>query len=74
MEKEVEIVTINNNDYAILKEITYKDNDYLYLSNLKDAGDTMIRKLSKDNKELIVPLESDEEFDLACALIFKKNK
>lgn len=68
--KDVEIVEINNNNYVILKEVKHKDTSYLFLSNLEDEEDTMIRKVKGDS---IIPLASEEEFEIACNLLVKEG-
>lgn len=73
MKKDLEIVNIEDIDYAILKEVTYKNNIYLYLSNIDNPTDVFIRKSLVDNKLEVIPLENDDEFNLACALIFQKR-
>ena len=47
---------------------------YIYLSNVIDRDDTLIRKSSKDEEDLYIPLESEEEFELACLLLFRNKK
>lgn len=74
MEKELEIVEIDKKEYYIIKEIAHGNNIYLYLSNVDDDDDMMIRKTTNQDKDLIVPLSSKEEFDIACALMFSKEK
>lgn len=74
MEKELEIIEIDKKEYYIIKEIAHGDNIYLYLSNVDDDDDMMIRKTTNQDKDLIVPLSSKEEFDIACALMFSKEK
>lgn len=73
MEKELEVITIDNKDYAIIKEKEYNDTTYIFLSNVTNPDDIMIRKSSETDKELFVPLESDKEFNIACLLLFKND-
>lgn len=68
MEKSFEIVEVNNKQYIVLKEIDYNMNNYLYLSNLDNPKDILIRK-----NELL-PLESIDEYELACNLLLKETK
>lgn len=70
MEKEVEVIAIDNKRYAVIKEITHNDNTFLYLSNLEDEEDTLIRKVDKNQKDLVIPIE-EQEFELACSLLLK---
>lgn len=74
MEKELEIVEIDNKEYYIIKEIPHGNNIYLYLSNVANDDDMMIRKTTSQDKDLIVPLSSKQEFDIACALMFSNQK
>lgn len=67
---EVEVIDINDTSYIVLKEVKYKDTSYLYLSNINDEEDTMIRKT---DGEMIVPLASEEEFEIACNLLVKEG-
>ncbi len=71
MEQEVEVVTIDQKEYAIIKEITLTDTTYVYLSNLVDIDDVMIRKYDKNDKDLIIPLSSEAEFKIACQAFFR---
>lgn len=68
--KDVEVVEIDNSTYVILKEVTHKDTSYLYLSNINDEDDMLIRKV---DKEMLVPLENEEEFEIACNLLIKEG-
>ena len=68
--KEFEVVEINEMSYIILKEVTYKEISYLYLSNVNDEEDTLIRKAEGD---MIIPLTSEEEFEIACNLLIKEG-
>ena len=69
--KDLELVEINDTSYVVLKEVKHKDTSYLYLSNINDEDDMMIRKTG-DNDTLI-PLESEEEFEVACNLLIKEG-
>lgn len=71
MEKELEIITLGNIDYYILSEVKNNGTTYIYLANVLDRDDTLIRKSSKDDEDLFIPLESEEEFELACLLLFR---
>ena len=67
--KDLEVIDIDDKSYLILKEVTKDKKTFLYLSNINDEEDTLIRKLEKD---VILPLESDKEFELACNLFIKE--
>lgn len=66
---ELEVITVNDKEYVIIKEVQHNDTTFLYLSNLVDENDTLIRK--RDKKNDVFPLESEEEFELACNLLLK---
>lgn len=74
MEKEVEIITLGDKEYYILNEVMRNGTTYIYLSNVVDKDDILIRKSSKEYDNLYVPLESEEEFELACLLLFRNKK
>ena len=69
--KDLEVITIDGEDYLILKEVKHENVSYFYLSNVNNEEDTLIRKSDKKDKDLLVPLESDMEFELACNLLLK---
>lgn len=74
MEKELEIIEIDNKEYYVMKEVVRGENVYFYLSNVNDFNDIMIRKSSSKERDLVIPLENKEEFDIACALLFTKGE
>ena len=67
-------------DYSLEDNIKYlheakrNGTTYLYLSNVDDIDDTLIRKSSSEDETLFIPLESEEEFELACLLLFRNKK
>lgn len=71
--QEFEVMTIDNKEYLIVNEIEHKGNNYIYLVNPLNELDVMIRKQSKEDKDLYIPLNEDE-FNLANLLLFKKSK
>jgi hypothetical protein len=61
--------------YMVLDEIDNKEITYVYLSNIEDEEDFCIRKVDNmKNSELLIGLDSDEEFDKALLLYTKKNQ
>lgn len=70
MERELNAVQIDDKTYLIVKEITKNDKKYIYLSNIDNKEDILIRRL-EDNKA--VPLNNDKEFELACSLFIKET-
>ncbi len=69
---EFEIITINDKEYAILNEVQDDENSYIYLANIADHDDIMIRKRSHDDTTLYIPLDDDEEFQLANLLLLRQ--
>ena len=67
--KDLEVVEIDDKSYLILKEVIKDNKTYLYLSNINDEEDTLIRKLENND---VLPLENDKEFELACNLFIKE--
>lgn len=62
---KMNLITLENNqDYIILSTIELKDKKYFVLVNELNDKDLCIRKviLNKDNKEVLVKLDSNEEF------------
>lgn len=74
MEKKLEVITLGDKDYFILNEVKRNGVTYIYLSNVEDRDDTLIRKSSKDDDSIFIPLETEEEFELACLLLFRHKK
>lgn len=74
MIKDVEIITLGDKDYYILNEAKRNGVTYIYLSNVEDKDDILIRKSSNDDDSSYVPLESEDEFELACLLLFRNKK
>ena len=71
--KELEVVLIDEVEYFVIKEAKQGDLSFLYLSNVDDPEDTLIRKIdNKDNPDMMLPLASEEEFELACNLFLNE--
>ena len=68
-EREVEYVLIDNKKDEVVMEKASGDTTYMYLSNLDDENDNLIRKYTTVDQETIYPLDNDEEFELAMSLI-----
>ncbi len=68
-ERPVEYVLIDNIKYEIVMEKTLNDKTYLYLTNINDDKDMLIRKYTHDSKEILKPLDNDKEFEEAMKLI-----
>ena len=68
-ERPVEYVLIDNIKYEIVMEKTLNNKTYLYLTNINDDKDMLIRKYTHDSKEILKPLDNDKEFEEAMKLI-----
>ena len=71
MDRELDVVTIDGVNYLILEKIDYNDNSYVYLSNVMDMNDTLIKKIDINDSKVVVPLDDENEFELACNLFLK---
>lgn len=71
MEKELEVITIDNKDYVVIEEVKHNNKTFLYLSNIINDEDTLIRKLDENDKNNVLPLQDEQEFEIACNLLFK---
>lgn len=69
---DVNLMTIDGIDYVVVNELEEGDNKYIYLSNIDDPNDTIIRKRSSLDADLYIPLEDEDEYYLANLLLFKK--
>ena len=65
---EIEYIIIDDKRFGIIKEKKFKDITYVYLANLEDPTDQLIRKYTETNNEDLVALETDSEFDFALQL------
>lgn len=62
-------------EYMILDEIDSDSNTYVYLTNVNDVDDFCIRKVDNSkNSELLVGLDSNNEFDKALLLFTQKHQ
>lgn len=65
---------IDGKNYLIVDQIKNEKCEYVYLSNMEDQKDFCIRKLASDDNDLLIGLDSDEEFDYALRVFYKKHK
>lgn len=71
--KEMEIVTIGKKDYCIVREVEEDNIHYVFISNVVNPEDIMIRKSSLSNPDLYIPLENEDEYYLANLLLFRES-
>ena len=70
---DVDIYDIDGKEYMLLERITQKNNTYLYLSNVAEGNDYIIRKLNPKNEEEMMPLADEKEVQKAILLITNKQ-
>lgn len=66
---DVDIYVINDEEYYLLAEEVIRDTNYLYLSKVDDEEDIMFRKRDKEDPEVLVTLDNEEEVKMV-ALVF----
>lgn len=69
---DVNVMTIDGIDYVLVNQLEEENVTYIYLSNIDDPNDVVIRKSSPNDKDLFIPLEDEDEYYLANLLLFKK--
>lgn len=74
MEKELEIIQIENgSEYVVLDEVYFKNDRYLLLANYSNQEDIMIRKMTNGDDSSLLPIENSE-FDAVFQLFIERNK
>ena len=69
--EELEILTINNNDYAVIDRITENNDTYVYVTNIDDETDFFVRK---EQKNTLTSLKDETELHKALELFAKKHE
>lgn len=69
---KIEYVIIDDKRFGVISEIPHQDTVYVFLANLEDPSEQLIRKYKIENNDDLLPLETDQEFDFALKL-FNKN-
>jgi len=70
---EIEILSIDDKNYGIFKEIKRNDINYLYLVNINDEEDIVIRKSIHNNPNTVIPLEDKNEYNKALLLFLNSE-
>lgn len=70
---DVDIYDIDGKEYMLLDRVTQKNSTYLYLSNVEEGNDFIIRKINPKNEEEMIPLKDEEEVKKAILLITNKQ-
>jgi len=58
---DVDVYTIDGNDYLLLKKEEYNNNTYFFLSNKDDEDDFLIRKIDNNDPNYLIPLDDEKE-------------
>ena len=66
--QQVEIIDIDNKKYMVLNEIEDNGETYLYLTNIKNPKEFLIQKVDKNDKDYLINLDDEEEFNRALSL------
>ena len=69
--EELEILTIDDSDYAVIDRIKDNNNTYVYLTNIEDETDFFVRKEQNDT---LLALEDETELNKALELFAKKHE
>lgn len=65
---EIEYVIIDDKRFGIVNEVKYENTTYVFLANLEDPTEQLIRKYTNQKQDDLLPLDSDAEFDFALTL------
>ncbi len=58
---DVKVFKIDDKDYYSVGELPIDENTYYMLINKDDEDDALLRKITKDDPEHLVPLDNEEE-------------
>lgn len=71
---ELDAIKLEGREFVIVDEIIVNNIKYVHLANADDPMDFCIRKIViENNEEMLIGLDSDEEFDMALDAFVKKN-
>lgn len=70
---EIEVYTINGEEYLLLDKKTIDNNIYYYLSNKNKENDFMLRKEDKADSNYFVPLDSEDEVKKVLTVFAKEQ-
>lgn len=65
---EIEYVIIDDKRFGIINEVKNEETTYVFLANLEDPAEQLIRKYTDSHQEDLLPLETDSEFKFALSL------
>lgn len=65
---QIEYVIVDDKRFGVVNEVNHEGTIYVFLANLDDPTDVMIKKYTEQNQDELLPLETDAEFDFALSL------
>lgn len=68
------VVLENGIEYTEVDDLIYNDIRYILLSNMKNAKDSCIRKISVEGNKKYISRLDENEFDVILNLFLKKNE
>lgn len=66
---QAKVYSFDNKKFVLVEQI----NNYLFLVNMKNSHDMMIRKESVEKPNVLLPLDDDDEFEHALQLLTRKK-
>lgn len=73
--RELETIELEGKEYIIRSEIILQGSKYIHLTSSSDPEDFCIRKIRiNDGKEMLVGLDSEQEFNMALEAFSSKYK
>ena len=66
---QVKVYSFDNKKFVLVEQI----NNYLFLVNMKNSHDMMIRKENVEEPNVLLPLDDDDEFEYALQLLTRKK-
>ncbi len=72
--EEIEIISLNDNNYYVMDRINIDDATYIVLLNVNNETDLIVRKeLTKEDKKYLAKLENEEELQKVLKEFANKN-
>ena len=72
--KNVKTILLEGTEYMVIGELLINGVEYIHFANISNPKDFCIRKVTvRDGEEMIVGLDSREEFDMALKAFSDKH-
>lgn len=68
------VILENGVEYTEVDDLIYNDTRYILLSNMKNAKDSCIRKITVEDDKQYISRLNENEFDVILNLFLKKNE